>query len=185
MKEFNVTDGKKDFIFRLPTKLSEITAEYLNHVTANISISPYYAVIASVYRAKLPEVISINKKSRSMAISIIPLFVKAHLPMEADKIVYDNYSNYKTADRIIIAGADIERGYGLSVPNNLITLDTVIRIYNSDSSFAKSVMSDQTYYYFVDFKLVPINDIKGKYDMKPLEGFVNPFAEIKSEELAN
>ena len=185
MKEFNVTDGKKNFIFRLPTKLSEITADYLQNVTANISIAPYYTVIASVYRAKLPEVISINKKSRSMAISIIPLFVKTNLPIEADKLVYDNYSHYKTADRIIIAGADIERGYGLSVPNNLITLETVIKIYNSDSNFAKSVMSDQTYYYFVDFKLVPVNDIKGKYEMKPLKGFVNPFAEINSEELAN
>lgn len=185
MKEFNVTDGKQDFIFKLPTKISEITGDYLKAVTDNIVIAPYYAVIASVYRAKLPEVISSNKKSRSMAVSITPLFVKANIPRETEKPTYDMMANIKTADRIIIAGTDIERGYQLSTPLNMITLENVIKIYNHDNDFAKEVMIDQNYYFFIDFKLVPITDIKGKYNMSNSADFVNPFVAVNSKEASN
>ena len=185
MKEFTVTDGKQDFAFRLPTKISEITSDYLKAVTDCIVVAPYYAVIASVYRAKLPEVISSNKKSRGMAVSITPLFVKANLPLETEKPTYDMISSIKAADRIIIAGTDIERGYQLSTPNNMITLENVIKIYNHDNDFAKEVMIDQNYYFFVDFKLVPITDIKGKYNMSNPANFVNPFVTVNSKEVGN
>ena len=41
-------------------------------------------------------------------------------------------------------------------------------------------MMDQNYYYFLDFKLVPITDIKGFYSRDKEEPFVNPFI-IKNE----
>ena len=185
MKEFIVTDGKQDFAFKLPTKISEITSDYLKAVTDNIVIAPYYAVIASVYRAKLPEVISSNKKSRGMAVSITPLFVKANIPLETEKPTFDMMSNINAADRIIIAGTDIERGYFLSTPNNMITMENVIKIYNHDNGFAKEVMIDQNYYFFVDFRLVPITDIKGKYNMSNHADFVNPFVTVNSKEASN
>ena len=185
MKEFTVTDGKQDFAFRLPTKISEITGEYLKDVTNDIVIAPYYAVIASVYRAKLPEVISSNKKSRGMAVSITPLFVKANVPLETEKPTFDMLADIKAADRIIIAGTDIERGYQLSTPLNMITLENVIKIYNHDNNFAKDVMIDQNYYFFVDFKLVPITDIKGKYNMSNPADFINPFVTVNSKEVTN
>jgi hypothetical protein len=185
MKEFTVTDGKQDFAFRLPTKISEITGDYLKAVTDHIVIAPYYAIIATIYRAKLPEVISSNKKSRGMAVSITPLFVKANLPLETEKPTYDMISSIKATDRIIIAGTDIERGYFLSTPNNMITMENVIKIYNHDNNFAKEVMIDQNYYFFVDFRLVPITDIKGKYNMSNSAEFVNPFVTINSKEASN
>lgn len=185
MKEFTVTDGKQDFAFRLPTKISEITGEYLKAVTEHITIAPYYAVIATVYRAKLPEVISSNKKSKAMAVSITPLFVKANLPLETEKPTFDMISTINSSDRIIIAGADIERGYQLSTPRNMITLDNVIKIYNHDNAFAKEVMIDQNYYFFVDFKMVPITDIKGKYSLSNPTEFINPFVTVNSEEVGS
>ena len=39
-------------------------------------------------------------------------------------------------------------------------------------------MADQNYYYFVDFKLVPINDIKGFYNPCNMIGHVNPFVSV-------
>lgn len=185
MKEFTVTDGKQDFTLRLPTKLSEITGDYLKAVTNDIFIAPYYAIIASVYRAKLPEVISSNKKSRAMAVSIVPLFVRANIPLETEKPTYNMFCNIEAADRIVIAGADIERGYQLSTPKNVITLENVIKIYNHDNGFAKNVMIDQNYYYFVDFKLVPISDIKGKYDITNVAEFNNPFVTVNSKEIGS
>lgn len=185
MKEFTVTDGKQDFTLKLPTKISEIAGDYLKAVTDDIIIAPYYAVIASIYRAKLPEVISSNKKSKAMAVTIVPVFVKANVPLETEKPTYDMLSLIKPADRIIIAGTDIERGYQLSTPKNMITLDNIIKIYNHDNGFAKEVMIDQNYYFFVDFKLVPITDIKGKYNMSNPADFVNPFVTVNSKESAN
>ena len=182
MKEFKVTDGKQEFILRLPTKLSEITSDYLKAVTNDIVIAPYHAVIASIYRAKLPEVISTNKKSKAMAVSIVPVFVKANVPLETEKPTFDMLAGIKAADRIIIAGTDIERGYQLSTPKNMITMENVIKIYNHDNAFAKEVMIDQNYYFFVDFKMVPIGDIKGKYNMSNPADFVNPFVTVNSVE---
>ena len=185
MKDFIVNDGKKEFTFRLPTKITEITSDYLKAVTDDIVIAPYYAVVASIYRVKLPEVISTNKKSRSMAISIVPVFVKANLDGVVEEGTKQLFEQINPADRIIIAGSNIERGYQLSTPKNLITMDTVVKIYNNDNKFAKEVMIDQNYYFFADFKLVSITDIKGKYNINNSSDFVNPFVTINSKELGN
>ena len=185
MKEFTVTDGKQDFTLRLPTKLSEITSDYLKAVTDDIVIAPYYAVIATVYRCKLPEVISSNKKSRAMAVAIVPLFVKANLNGEVEAGTVALFNQLEAADRIIIAGSEIERGYQLSTPKNLITIDNIVRIYGHDNAFAKEVMIDQNYYFFVDFKLVSITDIKGKYNMSNHADFINPFVTINSKEIVS
>ena len=185
MKEFTVTDGKQDFAFRLPTKISEISGDYLKAVTDDIVIAPYHAIIATIYRAKLPEVISSNKKSRAMAVTITPLFVKANLNGELEAGTVALFNQLEAADRIIIAGSDIERGYQLSTPKNMITLENVIKIYNHDNNFAKEVMIDQNYYFFVDFKLVSITDIKGKYNMSNPANFINPFVTVNSTELSS
>lgn len=185
MKEFIVTDGSKEFSLRLPTSLSEITSDYLKAVTDDIVIAPYHAIVATIYRCKLPEVISVNKKSRAMAISIIPVYVKSNLPMETEAPTFDLISKINCGDRLIIAGSDIERGYQLSTPKNTITIDNIIKIYNHDNNFAKDIMRDQNYYYFVDFKLVTINDIKGKYVMNPSSDFINPFVSNNTTGMAN
>lgn len=185
MKEFTVTDGKQDFAFRLPTKISEITGDYLKAVTDDIVIAPYYAVIAAIYRAKLPEVISTNKKSQAMAVAIVPVFVKANLNGTIEEGTKALFDEFKPADRIIIAGTDIERGYQLSTPKNMITMENIIKIYNHDNAFAKEVMIDQNYYFFVDFKMVPITDIKGKYNMSNPANFINPFVTVNSSEVGS
>ena len=185
MKEFTVTDGKQDFTIKLPTKINEISGDYLKAVTDDIVIAPYYAVIATVYRAKLPEVISSNKKSKAMAVAIVPLFVKANLNGNIEEGTVGLFNQLESSDRIIIAGTDIERGYQLSTPKNMITIDNIIRIYNHDNNFAKEVMIDQNYYFFVDFKMVPITDIKGKYNMSNVADFNNPFVSVNSTEVVS
>ena len=185
MKEFKVTDGKSEYALNLPTSLSEITPDYLTMVTNNVTIAPYYAVIGTVYRCKLPEVIASNKKSKAMAVAIIPVFVKANFNGKFEDGTKKLLEGFKPGDRIIIAGSDIERGYGLSTPSNFITIDNIVKIYNHDNGFAKSVMADQNYYYFVDFKMVPVTDIKGKYEVTNPNDYINPFAKVVGKENAN
>lgn len=177
MKQFKVTNGSSEFLMNLPTKISEITSDYLLSVTEDITIAPYHAIVAAIYRCKLPEVISTSKKSRAMAIAIVPIFVKCDVPNDNDYNL-NVYKNIKCGDKIVIAGTDLERGYQLSVPKNFITIENIIKIYNHDKEFAKGLMADQNYYYFVDFKLVPINDIKGFYEPSNITTYVNPFVSV-------
>ena len=178
MKKFKVTDGSSEFLMSLPTKISEITSDYLLSVTEDITVAPYHAIVATIYRCKLPEVISQSKKSRAMAIAIVPIFVKCTLGDNLEESTKNMFDNIKCGDKIIIAGTDLERGYQLSTPKNLITIDNIVKIYKYDNEFAKGVMADQNYYYFVDFKLVPINDIKGFYEPSNVAAYVNPFVSV-------
>ena len=178
MKQFKVTDGRSEFLLNLPTNINEITSDYLKDVTADIEIAPYHAIIAAVYRCKLPEVISTSKKSRAMSIAIVPIYVSSSVTLTLEKEQLAMIKDMKTGDKIIIGGTDIERGYQLSTPKNFITLENIINIYNKDSEFAKGVMRDQNYYYFVDFKLVPIGDIKGFYKESNPAEYVNPFVTV-------
>lgn len=176
MKEFIIGEGSNGFKMNLPTSLNEITEDYLRAVTSHVMIAEYHAVVALVYRCKLPEIISTARKKKDLATAIVPLFVKINPGSDSQPL----FDMIKTGDKLVIAGTDIERGYHLTCPKNFITIDNIVAIYNSDSNFAKGVMADQNYYYFVDFKLVPVNDIKGFYSREKDDSFVNPFI-IKNE----
>ena len=180
MKSFNVTNGKENFILNLPTSLKEITSEYLNAVTSHIEIAPYHAIIGIVYRCKLPELISTSKKTKEMSIAIVPIFVKGNIADDSNFPADKMLKNIKTGDKLVIAGTDIERGYHIASIRNKITIDSILAIYNNDNNFAKNAIKDINYYYFVEFKLVPVNDIKGYYkDNFDDDNFVNPFIKIE------
>ena len=180
MKEFIIGEGSNGFKMNLPTSLNEITEDYLRGVTNHICIAPYHCIVALVYRCKLPEIISTARKKKDLATAVVPLFVNANVTLSASPETVDMFVSIKTGDKLVIAGTDLERGYQLTCPKNFITIDNIVRIYNSDNNFAKGVMTDQNYYYFIDFKLVPINDIKGFYSRDKEDTFVNPFI-IKNE----
>ena len=180
MKEFIIGEGSNGFKMNLPTSLSEITEDYLLGVTNHIKIAPYHCIVALVYRCKLPEIISTARKKKDLATAVVPLFVNSNLNGTVEDGTANLFNDVKPGDKLIIAGTDLERGYQLTCPKNFITIDNIIRIYNSDNNFAKGVMTDQNYYYFIDFKLVPITDIKGFYSRDKEDTFVNPFI-IKNE----
>lgn len=185
MKSFNIGEGDNGFVMNLPTSLKEITEDYLLGVTSKIRIAPYHVIVALVYRCKLPEIISTAKKKKDLATAIVPLFVSCSVPEDAGKETVEMFNSMSCGDKLIIAGTDIERGHHLVCPKNFITIDRIIQIYNSDMNFAKGVMIDQNYYYFIDFKLVPITDIKGYYERNSEVNFINPFLITDTTEVAN
>ena len=175
MKEFFIGEKGKGFTMNLPTTLGEITEDYLTGVTSSINIAPYHAIVAMVYRCKLPEIISSAKKKKDLATAVVPLFVAVNLGDAIEPGTSEMFKNMQCGDKLIIAGTDLERGQHLVCPKNFINIDNIVGIYNRDDNFAKGVMTDQNYYYFVDFKLVPIIDIKGFYSRQSDVEFVNPF----------
>lgn len=185
MKEFIIGEGKEGFKMNLPTSLKEITEDYLLGVTNDIKVAPYYAVVALIYRCKLPEIISTAKKKKDLATAIVPVYVKSVIPDTSEKETLDMFNNMSCGDKIIIAGTSLELGNHLTCPKNFITIDNMVRIYNTDTNFAKGVMLDQNYYYFVDFKLVSVADIKGFYHKGSNTDFINPFIIRNINELGN
>ena len=175
MKEFIIGEGENGFTMNLPTKLSEITEDYLLGVTKGVYSAPYYAIIAMVYRCKLPEIISTAKKRKDLATAVVPLFVSAKVPSDSGEDICKMFSEIKCGDKIIIGATSLEMGNQLVCPKNFVTIENIVRIYNSDNNFAKGVMIDQNYYYFLDFKLVAINEIRGFYSREIDDTFVNPF----------
>lgn len=175
MKEFIINEGENTFTMNLPTRLDEITEDYLLNVTKQINIAPYYAIVAMVYRCQLGLITSAAKKKKDLTTAVVPIFVKANLTSDIVGESKAMFDSLKCGDKIIINGTTLEMGNHLTCPKNFITIDNVIRIYNSNSEFAKGVIYDRNYYYFVDFKLVAINDIKGFYSREKDNSFVNPF----------
>ena len=184
MKEFIIGEGEKGFTMNLPTSLNEITEDYLLGVTNHIYVAPYYAIVAIVYRCQLGFIISTSKRKKDLATAIVPIYVRSNPTSNSEETTVKMFDSMKTGDKLIIAGTDIERGYHLTCPKNFITIDNIIRIYNSDTNFAKGVMMDNNFYYFVDFKLVPINDIKGFYSREKDNSFVNPFV-VNNSKVSN
>lgn len=183
MKHFSFEIAEKQVNCDFPTNLNEITSEYLNTVTKSVNIAPFHALVAIVYRASLLEIVALQKKNtRQLSTTIVPLFVRGNVPSEASEETKELFAKMKTSDKIIIANTDIERGYRIAAPKNLITMEYAIYLYNNSKDLAKQVIGDKNHYYFVDFKLVSLSDIKGFYDeTNKDEEWVNPFITFGKE----
>ena len=175
MKEFTIKNGDSTVTMNLPTKLSEITKDYLLQVTNEIQPAPYYCVVAMVYRWQLGLITSAAKKKKDLSTAVVPIYVKSNLPEDASAETKELFNKMMCGDKIIIGSTSLELGNHLSCPKNFITIDNIVRIYNADNDFAKGTIYDRNYYYFVDFKLVAASEIRGFYAKQPNNGFVNPF----------
>lgn len=83
MLKFEVNGKRGAILMNLPTKLSEITPEYLNEVTSNVVVADNYSLIGILYRESLASVIlANNRKQKNITTAIIPVFVKAVLPIQ-------------------------------------------------------------------------------------------------------
>ena len=78
MLKFEVNGNHGTILMSLPTKLSEITPEYLNEVTSNVVVADNYSLIGILYRESLASVIlANNRKQKNITTAIIPIFIKA------------------------------------------------------------------------------------------------------------
>lgn len=165
MKEFNVSGRYGNYNITLPTKLEEITPEYLNGVTSGVVIAPEHSLIAIVSREKLAVILNASKKREAIATSVLPLFVKS------GETEFDFIKHIETGQKLIMASSDLGRGYHVICPDNKITVEGIIKICADDKELSKTIFIQQDYLYFVDFKLIPNCDIKGaysNYDAKPI-----------------
>lgn len=145
---------------KIPTDTKEITGEVLSQLLSNVTTPEYLCVVALRYKIKLFN-LCMQKKSSSGKrdlVSVVPLLAKIN-----DK---ENKFNLKPGDRIVIDGSAIERGSHLGV-RTAITPDNLANYIISDEELNRKVINhtitegDDTVY-CLEFKIVNMNDIRGK-----------------------
>lgn len=143
----------------IPTTPEEITKEALEGLVKNVVIPKYFCIIALRYRVKLFELCMTSRSSNKKGlVSVVPLlakFNKEEMKMDAE-----------VGDRVIIDGSSIERGSHLNVATG-ITPERITSYITNDEELNKASInrsitkgSDDTIY-CLEFKIVPLNDIKG------------------------
>lgn len=145
---------------KIPTKENEINEEVLRNLTSNISLPKYYCIIALRYRINVFDLVMTAKSAtnKQKQVSVVPILAKYN---EGELSV-----NGKVGDRILIDGTDIERGSHLNV-NTCVTPDRIASYISKDEELNRKAIKrelsdeDVSTIFCLEFKIVPINAIKG------------------------
>lgn len=176
MLKFEINGAESDVLLSLPTKLSEITPEYLNEVTANVYVADDYTLIGILYRESLGSVVLANtQKKKNITTSIVPIFVKAGK-------TYNDFVKYiNVCEKLIISPSDIAMGHHVTCPKNKLSINTILEYCQLDKdSCRKAIVAskDADPCYFLEFKLVPNCNIHGAYSAAKND-YVNPFVKVE------
>lgn len=153
-------DGE-EVVLTIPGSVSEYNKNVLKQITDNIKIAPHYALVGIV-TGIAPISVFMNVTSEA-SISITPILAKVG---DSENSFVDN-----VGDIVIIDKSSLERG--IHCRNSSKTsydcfVKSVERMVNDKSDIQKIFSGeDKDRYnktcYVIEFKLVPISDIKGCY----------------------
>jgi hypothetical protein len=155
MKEFIINELNGRNTIKLPTDFGEITPKYLTRVTEHINVADDYSLIALIYRENIFSVVNVFNSNKTKGIQCIPVFVKA------GKNDSEFINNISVKDKLVVSAGDISLGFHVSSKNNAISLNNFVSAVSSDEDIKKKCLTDRTYCYFIDFKIVPNCAIHG------------------------
>lgn len=176
----NVTLEKSDVTLHLPTSIKEITNDYLNAVTSNITVAPNYSLIALVYKDKLSNIILATKQNKNIATRVVCLYVKRDINEKSEFIKTIN-----TGDVVIVSPSDIEIGNHVNCPNNSLSIGRVTNMIQNDPAISKKALAFPEIVCFVEFKLIPNCAIKAKVTETDQTTFIDPFVECHTTRGSN
>ena len=174
MKSLNVRVGEKEYLVNIPTKVEEITKEYMLEVTNLLNIAPNYSLIGIVSIEEFAAALNPSKRDLAKPIMGVPVFVRAG---HTD----DEFINSITAGQTIIVGdGDLSIGHHINSPYNKLTMPYISSLCKQDANIRDNAFKLNEKCCFLSFKLVPNNAIHGAIneDNKPTN--VDPYVLIKS-----
>lgn len=153
------TNGKNGTnILTLPTKLEEITSDYLKNVTKEVGIANNYSLIGVCYKEKLSNIIMTSRQRKPNAnIAVVPIFIKAGIT--DSKFVND----INIGDKLIVSPSQISLGHHVAAPKNNLTISTFLFYCEGDNDVYQKALTYSEYVYFLEFKIIPNCDIIGTY----------------------
>ena len=157
----------KGYSINLPQTLEEVV-EYLPKVVDDIHVANNYVLLALVAECDLFALNIDVRNSGSGKVSTIPIIAKYGTITGA-------VVNGHIGERAIISPSDIEYGVHTNCRKNGISINHVSQyIQSEDKPATRWSRNDKIF--TVDFKIVPLNAIKGSYDcVKPVvpEGIID------------
>lgn len=173
--ETNGDNGKQ--ILTLPTKVSDLTPEYLAYLTDDIMIADNYSLVALCHKEKLSAfVLAGRSKKDQMNTSVIPLFVKRGYHEDNDYM-----SRIEVCDKLLITPTALSLALHVNSPRNTLTMGHLINAIEGDKNAHINALKLNTDVIFVEFKIIPNNEILGVYKGIKVNEFDNPFKVVKEE----
>lgn len=174
MVKFETNGNVGKINWNIPTKLSEISSEYLSNVTANIDVADNYSLVALCYHEKLSSIILAARKSKNEEhIGVVPLFVKSGA--NDNKFI----DSLQTGEKLVISGSDISMGFHVAAPKNKLTISSFVASLEGDKECYQKSMTVTDLCYFIEFKLIPNVAIHARYNDKNVD-VKNPYFSIEA-----
>lgn len=170
MKTLDVKVNEGKVTLNLPTKLSEITKEWLTAVTNSITPAPNYSIIALVLKDSIAMLLNAKRKNSQM-VAGVSVFVKT-------SSVDDSYlSSIPCGTPVVVAPSDISMGNHIIAPKNTITPGKISSLIENDKELKNKIFLDNQTIFTVEFKLVPNSAIHGDIIEDNAE-FEDPFVKV-------
>lgn len=170
MVKFEVNGKLGNGVITLPTNLKELVDyDYLYNLSSHIDVADDYSLIALCHKEKLSQfVIAGRGNKKEMTTSVVPLFIKSGKSTN----IFINAIN--RGAKIIISGSALSLGHHVNVANNHLNMSKFAAAIDGDKDAMRNALAVNTDVYFVEFKLIPNNEIVGVYN--PIDDkFINPF----------
>ena len=174
----------KNFGIDVPTKETEITAEYLQTVTKRVKLSKHQVIVALIMKTKVYDFcMGIRNPKKDQNISITTKIAK-FVPCDEENNEKPAIDNMNVGDIAVIDRSSIERGIHLSVPT-IISPAGLGNYLEDDKDLLTAIVTGKEpelakqHICLVQFKIVPSSCITATYDaeVKFKDCFIKPIAE--------
>lgn len=158
----------------LPTSVNELTGDYLYLLTKHISVADNYSLIALCHKEKLSNFVIAGRGNKNeMSTAVVPLFVKSgYIDIKSDSTFIKSISS---GEKLIISPSALSLGYHVNVATNDLTMGKFAALIDGDKDAMRNALALNTDVYFIEFKLIPNNEIIGVYNSID-DKFINPFS---------
>lgn len=161
-----LSSDKANYNLLIPTDISEIKRDYFDDVLKDVELAEHYCVVALCFREKLFGLINGANKN-STATAVIPVIAKTKAGIS---------ENLKIA---LTDRSALERGVHLYIDDiNILSPSNIINYIMNDNELKRSIISgdyfgdnkskdkkstktQSPYCWFIEFKILPLNDIVG------------------------
>lgn len=179
----------KDYSLLIPTSVKEITPEHYEVMLNSLILQDHYCVIALVHKIKLFSLASVVNAKNPPTVEVIPIIAKVCTPNE------DIKERLKIGYRAVINRSSLEMGTHYNSAGNDITLTAVNSFIDDDKELRNDIITGDYFKEegkaiidsknaspkccFVEFKIVPINNVIGAYEIGGNK--LHPFVEKNNE----
>lgn len=163
-------NASTDEVIKVPVLGENIPTEYFENCVKNVGVAKYYCLVALIYKDKLSVLYTTykGKKNNALMSSVSVILVKAD--MDA---IRETLPGICVGNPLVVGGSAVAMGHHITSKENVLEIENVMRHISKDKELGKSVSltgpNADAICKFVEFKIIPYNEIKGYYSVNSKE----------------